>query len=174
MNCFEQPSAGHRIIKGNIAPHLDYGLDDEIDTTVRKNQIIDKLKALFNTNAYMVYKRHALAITRNTKLINQIANFYDYESSKENGIAFVKRDKTVTPKLKDPKDKTVETGRAWLIRELTEHGIADFNQLSKICGCKKRAHYLVKLVSNYLEKPIIKNKVKAAGGFATVSVQLAV
>ena len=173
MNYFAQPSAGHRIVKGNIAPHLDYGLDDEIDATVRKNQIIDQLKALFNTNADRVYKRHALAITRNAKLINQIASFYDYEASMESGTAFVKRGKPVTPKFKEPKDKTVETGRAWLISELNEHGIADFNQLSKICGCKRRAHYLVKLVSKYLEKPIIKNKVKAAGGFATVSVQLA-
>ena len=172
MNYFAQPSAGHKVVKGNIAPHLDYGLDDEIDATVRKNQIIDQLKALFNGNADRVYKLHALAITRNAKLINQIASFYDYESSIESSTAFVKRGKTVKPSLKEPKDKTVEIGRAWLISELTEHGIADFNQLSKICGCKKRAHYLVKLVSKYLEKPIIKNKVKAAGGFATVSVQV--
>ena len=173
MSYFAQPSAGHRIIKGNIAPHLDYGLDDEIDATVRKNQIIDQLKALFNTNADRVYKRHALAITRNAKLISQIANFYDYEPSIESGTTFVKRGKLVKPEPKEPKNKTLETGRAWLISELTEHGIADFNQLSKICGCKKRAYYLVKLVSKYLGKPIIKNKVKAVGGSATVSVQLA-
>ena len=34
-------SVGGRVIKGDIAPHLDFGLDDDIDTNPKPNPISD-------------------------------------------------------------------------------------------------------------------------------------
>ena len=48
MNYFAQPSAGHRIITQNIAPHLDFGLDDKIEIKVNCNAKFEAMRKLFD------------------------------------------------------------------------------------------------------------------------------
>lgn len=48
MNYFAQPSAGHKFIKGDIAPHLDFGLDDKIEIKVNRNAKFEAMRKLFD------------------------------------------------------------------------------------------------------------------------------
>ena len=41
-------SAGHKVIKGQIAPHLDFGLDDKIEITVNRNAKFEAMRKLFD------------------------------------------------------------------------------------------------------------------------------
>ena len=40
-------SAGHKVIKGYIAPHLDFGLDDKIEITVNRNAKFEAMVRMF-------------------------------------------------------------------------------------------------------------------------------
>ena len=48
MNYFAQPSAGHKIITQNIAPHLDFGLYDKIEIKVNRNAKFEAMRKLFD------------------------------------------------------------------------------------------------------------------------------
>ena len=41
-------SAGHKIITQNIAPHLDFGLDDKIEIKVNRNAKFEAMRKLFD------------------------------------------------------------------------------------------------------------------------------
>lgn len=41
-------SAGHKFIKGDIAPHLDFGLDDKIEIKVNRNAKFEAMRKLFD------------------------------------------------------------------------------------------------------------------------------
>ena len=41
-------SAGHKIITQNIAPHLDFGLDDKIEIKVNRNTKSEAMRKLFD------------------------------------------------------------------------------------------------------------------------------
>ena len=41
-------SVGGRVIKGDIAPHLDFGLDDKIEIKVNRNAKFEAMRKLFD------------------------------------------------------------------------------------------------------------------------------
>ena len=65
MNYFAQPSAGHKFIKGDIAPHLDFGLDDKIEIKVNRNAKFEAMRKLHN----MAKERGWVAIIDNNRVV---------------------------------------------------------------------------------------------------------
>ena len=68
MNYFAQPSAGHKFIKGDIAPHLDFGLDDKIEIKVNRNAKFEAMRKLFDERDIIYLADFA----KNTKYPNRL------------------------------------------------------------------------------------------------------
>ena len=87
MNYFAQPSAGHRIITQNIAPHLDFGLDDKIATKVNRNAKFEAMRKLFDERDIIYLSDFA----KLTKYPNKLHNM-----AKERGwVAIIDNDRVV-------------------------------------------------------------------------------
>ena len=87
MNYIAQPSAGHRIIKGNIAPHLDFGLDDKIEIKVNRNAKFEAMRKLFDERDIIYLADFA----RLTKYPNKLHNM-----AKERGwVAIIDNNRVV-------------------------------------------------------------------------------
>lgn len=63
-------SAGHKIITQNIAPHLDFGLDDKIEIKVNRNAKFEAMRKLFDERDIIYLSDFA----RLTKYPNKLHN----------------------------------------------------------------------------------------------------
>ena len=87
MNYFAQPSAGHKAIKGDIAPHLDFGLDDKIEIKVNRNAKFEAMRKLFDERDIIYLSDFA----RLTKYPNKL-----HDMAKERGwVAIIDNDRVV-------------------------------------------------------------------------------
>ena len=85
MNYFAQPSAGHKFIKGDIAPHLDFGLDDKIEIKVNRNAKFEAMRKLFDERDIIYLSDFA----RLTKYPNKL-----HDMAKERGwVAIIDNDR---------------------------------------------------------------------------------
>ena len=73
-------SAGHKIITQNIAPHLDFGLDDKIEIKVNRNAKFEAMRKLFDERDIIYLADFA----RLTKYPNKLHNM-----AKERGWAAI-------------------------------------------------------------------------------------
>ena len=73
-------SAGHKIITQNIAPHLDFGLDDKIEIKVNRNAKFEAMRKLFDERDIIYLSDFA----RLTKYPNKLHNM-----AKERGWAAI-------------------------------------------------------------------------------------
>ena len=72
MNYFEQPSAGHKIITQNIAPHLDFGLDDKIEIKVNRNAKFEAMRKLFDERD-IIYLADFAGLTKHPNKLHNMA-----------------------------------------------------------------------------------------------------
>ena len=80
-------SAGHKIITQNIAPHLDFGLDDKIEIKVNRNAKLEAMRKLFDERAIIYLADFA----RLTKYPNKLHNM-----AKERGwVAIIDNNRVV-------------------------------------------------------------------------------
>ena len=87
MNYFAQPSAGRKFIKGDIAPHLDFGLDDKIEIKVNRNAKFEAMRKLFDERDII----HLSDFAKLTKHPNKLHNM-----AKERGwVAIIDNDRVV-------------------------------------------------------------------------------
>lgn len=87
MNYFAQPSAGRKFIKGDIAPHLDFGLDDKIEIKVNRNAKFEAMRKLFDERDIIYLSDFA----KLTKYQNKLHNM-----AKERGwVAIIDNDRVV-------------------------------------------------------------------------------
>ena len=87
MNYFAQPSAGHRIITQNIAPHLDFGLDDKIEIKVNRNAKFEAMRKLFDERD-IIYLSDFAKLTKYPSKLHNMA--------KERGwVAIIDNDRVV-------------------------------------------------------------------------------
>ena len=73
-------SAGHKIITQNIAPHLDFGLDDKIEIKVNRNAKFEAMRKLFDVRDIIYLSDFA----KLTKYPNKLHNM-----AKERGWAAI-------------------------------------------------------------------------------------
>ena len=80
-------SAGHKIITQNIAPHLDFGLDDKIEIKVNRNAKFEAMRKLFDERGIIYLADFA----RLTKYPNKLHNM-----AKERGwVAIIDNNRVV-------------------------------------------------------------------------------
>ena len=80
-------SAGHKIITQNIAPHLDFGLDDKIEIKVNRNAKLEAMRKLFDERDIIYLADFA----RLTKYPNKLRNM-----AKERGwVAIIDNNRVV-------------------------------------------------------------------------------
>ena len=80
-------SAGHKIITQNIAPHLDFGLDDKIEIKVNRNAKFEAMRKLFDERDIIYLADFA----RLTKYPNKLHNM-----AKERGwVAIIDNNRVV-------------------------------------------------------------------------------
>ena len=80
-------SAGHKIIAQNIAPHLDFGLDDKIEIKVNRNAKFEAMRKLFDERDIIYLADFA----RLTKYPNKLHNM-----AKERGwVAIIDNNRVV-------------------------------------------------------------------------------
>ena len=80
-------SAGHKIITQNIAPHLDFGLDDKIEIKVNRNAKFEAMRKLFDERDIIYLADFA----RLTKYPNRLHNM-----AKERGwVAIIDNNRVV-------------------------------------------------------------------------------
>ena len=63
-------SAGHKVIKGYIAPHLDFGLDDKIEIKVNRNAKLEAMRKLFDERDIIYLADFAMLTKYPNKLHN--------------------------------------------------------------------------------------------------------
>lgn len=72
MNYFAQPSAGHKIITQHIAPHLDFGFDDKIETKVNRNAKFEAMRKLFDERD-IIYLADFAKLTKHPNKLHNMA-----------------------------------------------------------------------------------------------------
>ena len=65
-------SAGHKIITQNIAPHLDFGLDDKIEIKVNRNAKFEAMRKLFDERD-IIYLADFASLTKYPNKLHNMA-----------------------------------------------------------------------------------------------------